>query len=109
MGNTTPTSDPLWCPASDPLPPLEGRIFYLKVSEPSGVDQGIVCTMPGRRNLHPRPAVVCGPEGPTYKNVPELHLVAIFCEEKSETVAKHRVTWSNITLFRLAIPKMAGV
>ena len=42
------------------------------------------------------------------KNVPELHLVAIFCEEKSETVRKHRVTRSKITLFRLAIPKMAG-
>ena len=42
------------------------------------------------------------------KNVPELHLVAIFCEKKSETVTKHRVTWSKITLFRLAIPKMAG-
>ena len=32
-----------------------------------------------------------------------------FCEEKSETVTKHRVTRSKITLFRLAIPKMAGV
>ena len=43
------------------------------------------------------------------KNVPELHLAAIFCEKRSETVAKHRVTWSKITPFRLAIPKMAGV
>ena len=43
------------------------------------------------------------------KYVPELHLAAIFCEKKSETVAKHRVTRSKITLFRLAIPKMAGV
>ena len=42
------------------------------------------------------------------KNVPELHLVAIFYEKKSETVTKHRVTRSKITLFRLAIPKMAG-
>ena len=40
--------------------------------------------------------------------MPKLHLVAIFCEKKSETVAKHRVTRSKITLFRLAIPKMAG-
>ena len=33
-----------------------------------------------------------GPTGPRplYKNVPELHLVAIFCEKKSETLAKHR-------------------
>ena len=43
------------------------------------------------------------------KNVPGLHLVAIFCEKKPETVAKHRVTRSKITLFRLAIPKMVGV
>ena len=41
------------------------------------------------------------------KNVPELHLVAIFCEKKSETVAIHRVTRSKNTLFRLAMPKMA--
>ena len=41
-------------------------------------------------------------------NVQELHLAAFFCEKRSETVAKHRVTWSKITLFRLAIPKMAG-
>ena len=41
------------------------------------------------------------------KNVPELDLVAIFCEKKSETVAKHGANQSNITLFRLAIPKMA--
>ena len=40
------------------------------------------------------------------KNVPDLHLVAIFCEKKSETVG---VTRSKITLFRLAMPKMAGV
>ena len=40
------------------------------------------------------------------KNVPEL--VAIFCEKRSETVAKHRVTRSKITLFLLAIPKIAG-
>ena len=38
-----------------------------------------------------------------------MHLAAIFCEKKSETVAKHRVTRLKITLFRLAIPKMAGV
>ena len=30
-----------------------------------------------------------------------------FCEKKSETVTKHRVNQSKITLFRLAIPKMA--
>ena len=40
--------------------------------------------------------------------MPELHLAAIFCEKKSETVAKHRVTQSKITLFWLEIPKMAG-
>ena len=43
------------------------------------------------------------------KNVPELHLAAIVCEKKSETVAKYRVARSKIALFRLAIPKMAGV
>ena len=42
------------------------------------------------------------------KNVPELHLVAIFCEKKSETVTKHGVTRSKNALFRLAMPKMAG-
>ena len=41
-------------------------------------------------------------------NVPELHLGAIFCEKRSETVAKHNVTRSKITPFRLAIPKMAA-
>ena len=41
------------------------------------------------------------------KNVPELHLVASFCEKKSERVSE-RVTQSKITLFRPAIPKMAG-
>ena len=40
------------------------------------------------------------------KNVPELHLVAIFCEKKSETVTKHRINQSKLTLFRLAIPIM---
>ena len=29
------------------------------------------------------------------KNVPELHLAAIFCENKSETVAKHRINQSK--------------
>ena len=43
------------------------------------------------------------------KNVPEQHLVAIFCEKTSETVTKHRVIRSKITLFRLTMPKMAGV
>ena len=42
------------------------------------------------------------------KNEPELHLVAIFCEKKSETVAKHRINQKKITPFRLAIPQMAG-
>ena len=37
----------------------------------------------------------------------ELHVVLIFCEKKSETVAKHRINQSKITLFRLAIPKMS--
>ena len=43
-------------------------------------------------------------QGAGYKNVPEMHLVAIFCEKKSETVTKHKVNQSKIVLFRLAIP-----
>ena len=42
------------------------------------------------------------------KNVPKLHLVAIFCENKSETVTKHRVTRSKIAPFRLEYPKWRG-
>ena len=38
---------------------------------------------------------------------PERYLVAIFCEKRSETVAKHMINQSKITLFRPAIPKMA--
>ena len=42
------------------------------------------------------------------KHVPELHLAAIFCEKKSETVTQHRVIQSKPILFRLAKPPMAG-
>ena len=39
------------------------------------------------------------------KNAPELHLAAIFCERKSETVAKHRVTRSKLPFFGWQYPK----
>ena len=42
------------------------------------------------------------------KNVPELHLAAIFCEKKSETVAKHRVTRSKLPFFGWQYPKWRG-
>ena len=39
------------------------------------------------------------------QNVPEPHLVAIFCKKKSEIVVKQRVNWTKTALFRLAIPE----
>ena len=82
--------------------------FWSKICTPNYPEICHVPAVQGSGGAHWCPSKSPTVSKKSKKILPELHLVEIFCEKKTQTVAKHSVTRSKITLFRLAIPNMAG-